>query len=103
LPPTAPVFFIIGGTSAGSPQWAGLAALGDQLAGRRLGMINTALYGISNAKSQYAKAFHDMVTGNNDVAEINAGYDTAPGWDPVTGLGTPDAAALLPLLVQRTG
>jgi subtilase family serine protease len=102
LPPTAPVFFIIGGTSAGSPQWAGLAALGDQLAGRRLGMINTALYGIANSKSQYAAAFHDIVTGNNDVAEINAGFDTAPGWDPVTGLGSPDAAALLPLLVKHT-
>lgn len=29
LPPDAPVFFIIGGTSAGTPQWAGLAAIGD--------------------------------------------------------------------------
>jgi len=102
LPATAPVFFIIGGTSAGSPQWAGLAALGDQLAGRRLGMINTALYAIGNAKPQYAKAFHDITQGNNDVAEINGGYDAGPGWDPVTGLGTPDAAALLPLLVSHT-
>jgi len=99
---TAPVFFIIGGTSAGSPQWAGLTAIGDQLAGRRLGMINQALYAIGNAKSQYAKAFHDITAGNNDVAEVGGGYDAGPGWDPVTGLGTPDAAALLPLLVSHT-
>jgi subtilase family serine protease len=102
IPPTA--FFIVGGTSAGSPQWAGLAADGDQLAGRALGDINPALYAISNAKSQYSVAFHDITTGNNDVAEIGGqGYDAAPGWDPVTGLGTPNAANLLPLVVSHTG
>jgi subtilase family serine protease len=98
----ANVFFIVGGTSAGSPQWAGLAADGDQLAGRRLGTINQALYAISNAKTQYGAALHDITTGNNDVAEIGGGYDTGAGWDPVTGLGTPDAAKLLPLLVSHT-
>ena len=100
LPPT--VFFIVGGTSAGSPQWAGLAADGDQLAGRSLGDINPALYAISNAKSQYSAGLHDITTGNNNVAEIGGGFSAGAGWDPVTGLGSPNAANLLPLLVGHT-
>jgi hypothetical protein len=39
------------------------------------------------------------VKGNNDVAEIGgAGFNAGTGWDPVTGLGTPNAAVLLPAL-----
>jgi subtilase family serine protease len=102
LPDSAPVFFIIGGTSAGSPQWAGLAAVGDQLGRHRMGNINPALYSIAQGKKQYPAALHDITVGNNDVAEIGGGFDTRTGWDPVTGLGTPNAANLLPLLAQRT-
>jgi subtilase family serine protease len=102
FPANAAVFFIIGGTSAGSPQWAGLAAVGDQLAGHRMGNINPALYSIAQAKKQYAAALHDITTGNNDVAEIGGGFNTRTSWDPVTGLGTPNAAALVPLLAQRS-
>jgi len=102
LPANAAVFFIIGGTSAGSPQWAGLAADADQLGGHRMGNINPALYSIAQAKAHYAAALHDITTGNNDVAEIGGGFNAGARWDPVTGLGTPNAAGLLPLLVQRT-
>jgi subtilase family serine protease len=102
LPANAAVFFIIGGTSAGSPQWAGLAADADQLGGHRMGNINPALYSIAQAKSHDAAALHDITTGNNDVAEIGGGFNAGTRWDAVTGLGTPIAAALLPLLVQRT-
>jgi subtilase family serine protease len=102
LPPNSPTFFIIGGTSAGSPQWAGLAADGDQLGRHRMGNINQALYSIAQSKKHYAAGFHDITTGNNDVAEIGGGFDAGARWDPVTGLGTPNAAGLLPLLVERT-
>jgi subtilase family serine protease len=102
LPANSPTFFIIGGTSAGSPQWAGLAADADQLGGHRMGNINSALYSIAQAKGQYAAALHDITTGNNDVAEIGGGFNAGPRWDPVTGLGTPNSAALLPLLAART-
>ena len=102
-PADAPIFFIVGGTSAGSPQWAGLAADADQLAGRAVGDINPALYSISQAKSQYSVALHDITTGDNDVAELGgAGYNAGTGWDPVTGLGSPNAANLLPLIVAKT-
>ena len=90
-------FFIVGGTSAGSPQWAGLAADADQLGHHRMGNIIPALYSIARAKKLYAAAMHDITTGNNDVAEIGGdGYNAGPGWDPVTGLGTPNAAVLVP-------
>ncbi|HZU75135.1 MAG TPA: S53 family peptidase, partial [Dehalococcoidia bacterium] len=100
LDPANPtIFFIFGGTSAGSPQWAGITTLGDQLAHRRLGFINPALYRISQIPALYKQAFHDVTAGNNDVAEIGGqGYDAAKGWDPVTGLGTPNVAVLEPLL-----
>jgi subtilase family serine protease len=99
----ATAFFIIGGTSAGSPQWAGLAADADQLGRHRMGNIDPALYSIAKAKKLYAAAMHDITTGNNDVAEINGdGYNAGPGWDPVTGLGTPNAAVLVPLLAVLT-
>jgi hypothetical protein len=44
---------------------------------------------------------HDITQGNNDVAEIGGGFDADEGWDPVTGLGTPNAAELLPTLAKR--
>jgi len=94
------IFFIFGGTSAGSPQWAGITALADQKAHQRLGFLNTAIYNIGKSSDSYAKGFHDITVGNND--EFGTGfYDAGPGWDPVTGWGTPNVAHLVTLLIQR--
>jgi len=95
-------FAVFGGTSAGSPQWAAIAALADQAAGRRLGPLNPALYAIA-AGSHYHSAFHDITTGNNswDVA-LFTGYQAGPGWDPASGLGTPNVARLISLLTGRS-
>ena len=100
LDPTDPtIFFLFGGTSAGSPQWAALTADADQMAGHDLGNINSSLYSI--AAGPGPKALHDVIQGNNDVAEIGGqGYNAAQGWDAVTGLGTPNAAYLLPRLAH---
>jgi subtilase family serine protease len=91
-----------GGTSAGAPFWAGLIALADQEAGHPLGFVNPAIYQIARGP-QYHKAFHDITTGNNTVV-LNGvtitGYQAGPGWDPVTGWGTPDAQVLIPLLAR---
>jgi subtilase family serine protease len=101
FPPNALVFFIIGGTSAGSPQWAALTADADQLAHHDLGLINDNLYGLGqDDQGGPQKPLHDITTGNNDVAEIGGGYNASRGWDPVTGLGTPNAALLLPALAN---
>jgi subtilase family serine protease len=93
-----PAVFLFGGTSAGSPQWAALTADADQLAHRRLGDINPSLYGLSHLPS-WADPVHDVTTGSNRIPEIgNAGFDAKRGYDPVTGVGTPDATRLLPAL-----
>jgi len=45
-----------------------------------------------------AGRLREFTTGNNDVSEIGTGYDAAKNWDAVTGLGSPNASKLLPLL-----
>ena len=91
-------WYVVGGTSSGAPQWAGLIAIADQMAGRDLGLINAGLYQIANNPVQYAKDFFDVTTGNNQTSSI-PGYAASPGWDAVTGLGTPNVANLLPDLI----
>lgn len=96
-----PAFFLFGGTSVGPPTWSGLVVDTDQMAGHGIGDINRVLYQIGQSSHAHAD-LHDVTTGNNDVAEIGgAGFDAGPGWDPVTGLGTPNAANLLPDLAKR--
>jgi subtilase family serine protease len=91
------------GTSAAAPFWAGLIALADQLAHRHLGFINPAIYRIARGPLYHA-AFHDITTGDNTFVLSHTtitGYRAGPGWDPVTGWGTPDARVLVPLLAHR--
>ncbi len=92
---------LAGGTSASAPLWAALIAIANQMAGHSLGFINPALYTLAMS-SHYAQDFHDITVGNNDVnykgVEV-PGYPAVKGWDPVTGLGTPNAGQLLPDLI----
>jgi subtilase family serine protease len=90
------------GTSASTPLWAGVIALADQQAGHPLGFVNPALYAIAEGPD-YHQAFHDVTTGDNSVlwpTGVFTGYTAGPGWDPVTGWGSPDAQYLVPLLVH---
>ena len=91
-----------GGVSAAAPLWAAVIALTDQYAGRDLGFVNPALYRIGRS-AYYHQAFHDVTTGTNTVkspTQTITGYQAAPGWDPVTGRGSPDAQVLVPLLAR---
>jgi subtilase family serine protease len=94
-------WYVVGGTSSGSPQWAGLIAIADQMAGRDLGYINPALYQIASNPAKYASDFFDVTVGNNQTTSI-PGYSASPGWDAVTGLGSPNVANLLPDLIAAT-
>jgi kumamolisin len=76
---------VIGGTSAVAPLWAALIARLAQSTGRRFGLIQPALYAQGNA-------FRDITSGSNGT------YHAAPGWDPCTGLGSPNGTALLAAL-----
>ncbi len=93
-----------GGTSASAPMWAALVAIANQMAGHPLGFINPALYKIA-ASARYQQDFHDITVGNNSVTGQGVqveGYNAVPGWDAVTGLGTPNAVNLLPDLIANS-
>jgi subtilase family serine protease len=94
--PCSTGWYDIGGTSLSAPQWAGLVALAAQVHGGGLGPINPALYQLASNPTTYAADFHDVTVGNNRADPSVPGFDNGPGWDPVTGLGTPDAARLVP-------
>jgi hypothetical protein len=86
----------IGGTSGAAPLWAALLALADgsrACADASVGYANPALY--QAAGSAYAADFNDVVSGNNDFTGTNSGrYAAAAGYDPTSGLGTPNATAV---------
>jgi kumamolisin len=80
--------FVIGGTSAVAPLWAGLIALMNQKLGHPIGFLNPLLYGPLVGTG----SFHDIISGTNGV------YAAKQGWDACTGWGTPDGMKLLPAL-----
>ena len=88
-----------GGTSLSAPLWAGMAAVINQYllqsGGAPLGDLNPLLYRL--AEGARLPAFQDVVRGGNAVG--NAG----PGYDAVTGLGTPNVENLAKglLVTQR--
>ncbi|MGC9210091.1 MAG: S53 family peptidase [Acidilobus sp.] len=79
---------VIGGTSLSSPLWAGIAADIDGYLGMKLGLLNPLLYEIYKTPSLYAKAFHQITFGYNGY------YLAGPGYNLVTGLGSPNAGEL---------
>jgi kumamolisin len=86
-------WFYVGGTSMASPLWVGLEAQLDQYAGSRIGFVNPRLYALLQKSSAYPTLFHDMTEGGN------GGYQTLPGFDQVTGIGTPQGWALAQALL----
>jgi len=98
--PCSPGWYVVGGTSSGSPQWAGLVAIADQIHGGRIGYLNPLLYELALDPAKYAADFYDPTQGTNQLDPNVEGYVASPGWDPVTGLGTPNAANLLPDLAS---
>jgi hypothetical protein len=70
--------------------------------GSGLGPINPALYSIAGDPAKYANDFFDITVGDNQASQDIPGYPATPGWDPTTGLGTPNAAKLIPDLVAAT-
>lgn len=89
-------WFEVGGTSAGAPQWAALAAIANAMrasANRApLSGMPAALYGVASA--HYARDFHDIASGSNGHCDDLC--QAGPGYDFVTGLGSPQANNLLP-------
>ncbi|KAF9448925.1 subtilisin-like protein [Macrolepiota fuliginosa MF-IS2] len=85
----------VAGTSASSPTVAGVFALLNDYRiseGKpKLGFVNPLLY------STAASGFNDITSGSNPGCGTS-GFAARPGWDPVTGLGTPDFSKLKDLV-----
>ena len=95
-----------GGTSQSSPIFAGVVALLNvqykKLTGNTLGFINPLLYQMWEFNPS---AFNDVVSGANICTEEGCaktckGFMAASGWDPVTGLGTPNYPSMLEYIEQ---
>ena len=86
---------VIGGTSAVAPLWAALTARLVQTLGTPLGLLQPALYaGVS--PGQPVAGLRDITSGSNGA------YSAGPGWDPCTGLGSPNGNQLSQILAATT-
>ena len=93
----------IGGTSASAPLFAGLISLLNeariQKGGKPMGFLNPWIY-------QHGAAFTDVTMGNNAIGrgvKTPFGYECTKGWDPVTGVGTPNFAKMLAAAMAISG
>src|SRR6202021_601855 len=88
-----------GGTSFATPRWAGFLALVNQQSvanGKgRGGFINPALSNLGISAS-YSGAFHDIPSGSNPPSTGDgSGFNAVPGYDLVTGWGSPAGGGLI--------
>jgi kumamolisin len=94
--------FHLFGTSAATPLWASLIAIINQglQANKQkpVGLLNPLIYTQPDVKN----TFRDITEGNNDVDGTLHKYSAAHGWDPCTGLGSPDGTSLLDALKQES-
>lgn len=88
---------LVFGTSASAPVTASIITLINDAriaAGKSsVGFINPAIY-----SPDFAGAFHDITNGTNQGCGT-VGFSAVPDWDPVTGVGTPNLTALIPLFL----
>ena len=88
-----------GGTSFAAPRWAGFLALVNQQSvanGRgTVGFINPTLYNLGTSANR-STVFHDITSGSNPpTVGDGTGFNAVPGYDLVTGWGSPAGAALI--------
>jgi uncharacterized membrane protein len=90
-----------GGTSFAAPRWAAFMALVNQQAVEAggapaggIGFLNPNLYAIAKGTG-YSEALHDITQGNNDTYGQPVYYFAVPGYDLVTGWGSPSGQSLI--------
>jgi subtilase family serine protease len=105
--PTRIGYHLVCGTSESSPLFAGIVAMADQLAGKRLGHLGPALYELYGERRA---SYVDITQGNNSFGPfMNSdgktytvdGYAAGPGYDLASGLGTFDADVFVRALAER--
>jgi subtilase family serine protease len=92
------------GTSEATPEFAGIVALADQVAGRPVGLINPFLYRLSALR---APGIADVTSGGNTVSFRQGGkyhtvhgFRAVRGYDLASGVGTVDARWFVPELAM---
>lgn len=97
-------YHLVGGTSEACPEFAGIVAMADQLAGHRLGRLGNKLYELDR------DALVDITTGNNTFGPFTnsdgntytvVGYPALPGYDLASGLGTLSAPRFVRALARH--
>ena len=87
-----------GGTSFAAPRWAGFLALVNQQSVANgkgtVGFINPAIYSLGVSTS-YSSVFHDITSGSNPSSAGGSGFNAVPGYDLVTGWGSPAGVSLI--------
>ena len=81
-------WWIVGGTSAGAPQWAAIQALGRS--------ASNANFYVDAKSVSYPSYLRDITSGSNGL------YSAGPGYDLVTGLGSPLTTNFAPVNVTPT-
>jgi len=85
--------YVVGGTSAVAPFWAGLTAILNQKLGRNVGLINQYIYTVLKTRmNDKTPPLRDITSGSNN------GYSAKRGWDACTGCGSPNGIPLLAAL-----
>lgn len=101
--PSGPIsgWLQVGGTSAGAPQWAGLIALANEARGGPLSTTNIfdSLFYDAAKGPLYAQNYTDITEGTN--GSCGRVCTATTGYDFVTGLGSPNAASLVPYLASH--
>jgi len=86
----------VGGTSVGSPNWAGIVAVINQVRQQKhlptLSALDADVYAIGGNSTQYARDFYDITQGSN--GSCGQQCQAGPGYDLVTGWGSPNATNL---------
>jgi subtilase family serine protease len=104
----------LGGTSLASPLFAGVRALADQAAGHPLGFVNPAIYRLAGTPAVHDVSgpapvpavvrvnYNNSVDATDGTSPILRSLDdeaqslhVAPGWDNLTGVGTPNDGAFV--------
>jgi subtilase family serine protease len=94
-------FYTFGGTSAGTPQWAGITAVANQMRQKPLGLLNARLYQMGK-RGLLKTLMHDITLGDNGLNGV-AGYAARPNWDLATGWGTPFSGFVDALINEKVG
>jgi pseudomonalisin len=87
--------YVVGGTSAAAPSFAGVMALVVENTAARQGNANVVFYSLaSKQRAGGASVFHAITIGNNSVPG-QAGSNATAGYDQATGLGSIDGSVLV--------